>query len=190
MGMFDTIKFPRPIACATCGKMHEDAQTKQFENTMTIYAVGDLLPTRVIHGVVEETIICDHDSEKMKCSFDQKVYLVIWHGMLIGVLSTVEEARKRLDSFGFGDLFLLYQLLYKERNDFQAKYSRLKRWVKSYREFERLPMEEQLRIKSEDRKFMDFAYFNLLPHLSKEDPFLSFLEELDGLDLSDKTMLF
>jgi hypothetical protein len=51
--MFDTIKFPRQIACATCGKKHEDAQTKQFENTMAIYAVGDLVPTRVIHGVVE-----------------------------------------------------------------------------------------------------------------------------------------
>jgi hypothetical protein len=190
MGMFDTIKFPKPIACTTCGKLHEDTQTKQFEKTMTIYIVGDMLPTTVIHGIVEETIVCDHDSEKEKCSFDQKVYLVIWHGILIDVASSVEDARKKLDSFGFGDLFLLYQLLYKERNDFQAKYGRLRHWIKSYREFERLPMEEQRRIKSEDRKFMDFAYLNLFPHLNEEDPLLSFLEELDGLDLSDKTMFF
>ena len=188
--MFDTIKFPRPIACATCGKLHHDSQTKQFENTMTTYAVGDLVPTAVIHGIVEETILCDHDNEKEKLSFDQKVYLVIWHCMLIDVASSEEEAMKKLDSFGFGDLFLLYQLLYKERNDFQAKYARLKRWTKSYREFERLSKEEQGRIKSEGRDFMDFAYFSLLPHLEKEDPFLSFLEELEGLDLSDKTMLF
>ncbi len=188
--MFDTIKFPRPIACATCGKLHEDAQTKQFEKMMTNYFVGDIVPTTVIHGVVEENLICDHDSDGEKYSFDQKVYLVIWHGILIDVASSVEDARKKLDSFGFGDLFFLYQSLYKERNDFQAKYSRLRHWIESYREFQQLSKEEQQRIKSEDRKFMDFAYFNLLPHLNKEDPLLSFLEELDGLDLSDKTLLF
>ena len=87
-------------------------------------------------------------------------------------------------------LFLLYQLLYKERNDYQGKYKRLKGFVKKYREFQQLPKEKQQKITSEEGAFLGFPYFFMVPHLKKVDPLLSFLEELEGLDLSDKTKLF
>jgi len=169
MGMFDTIAFSKPIACATCGKLHRDTQTKLFEKTMTTYNVGDIVPITVIHGVIEETIVCDHDSEGKQIFFDQKVYLVIWHGMLIDVTSSFEEAKTKLDSFGFGDLFLMYQLLYKQRNDFQAKYGRLRSWVKQYRKFQQLPKEKREKIVSGDGSLLEFPYFSLLSHLKEED---------------------
>ena len=193
MGMFDTIAFSKPIACATCGKLHLDTQTKQFEKIMTTYYVGDIVPTTVIHGVIEEIIVCDHDSgsdSSEKISFDQKVYLVIWHGIMINMTSSFEMAKTKLDSFGLGDLFFMYQSLYKERNDFQGKYERLRSWVKQYRKFQKLPKEKQQKIVSGDGGVLDFSYFSLLSHLKKEDPLLSFLEELEESDLSDKTLLF
>ncbi len=190
MGMFDTVTFPKPIKCVTCGKLHLDVQTKQFEKTMTNFSVGDIVPTKVIHGVIEEILSCDHGSGGEKYYFDQKCYFVIWHGILIDIAGNIEEAKTKLESFGVGDLFFLYQALFKERNNFQAKYQRLKSWVKSYREFQLLPKEEQQRIVSEDREFKDIAYIDLLPYLSNENPFLSFLEELEKSDLSDKTLLF
>lgn len=201
MGMFDTIVFSKPIACATCGKLHRDTQTKQFDKAMTTYFVGDIVPTNVIHGVIEETIVCDHDSgsdsdsdsnsdSTDKISFDQKVYFVIWHGIMVSVSSSFEEAKIKLDSFGLGDLFFMYQLLYQERNDFQGKYERLRSWIKQYRKFQKLPKEKQQEIVSGDGGILDLSYFSLLSHLKKEDPFLSFLEELDEFDLSDKTLMF
>ncbi|TES97191.1 MAG: hypothetical protein E3J90_07215 [Promethearchaeota archaeon] len=190
MGMFDTVVFPKPIKCVTCGKLHLDVQTKQFDKTMTSYKVGDIVPTNVIHGVIEEILSCDHGSEGEKYYFDQKCYFVIWHGILIEVAGNIDKAKNKLELFGVGDLFFLYQALFKERNDFQAKYRRLKSWVKSYREFEQLSKEEQQRIRSEDRELKDIGYIDLLPYLSEENPLLSFLEELEESDLSDKTLLF
>lgn len=109
---------------------------------------------------------------------------------MVDVTSSLEGAKTKLDSFGFGDLFFLYQLLYKERNDFQAKYQRLRSWIKQYRKFQLLPKEKQQKIVSGDVTFPEFPYFSLLSHLKKEDPLFSFLEELDESDLSDKTLLF
>jgi len=57
MGMFDTIVFQKPIVCR-CGKKLEATQTKQFENTLSVYRVGDIVQGSSDFAVLEENTYC------------------------------------------------------------------------------------------------------------------------------------
>ena len=85
MGMFDTIEFRKPIACVKCGMLIENTQTKQFENLMITYEPGDILPRRLITGVIKETLFCQHNDpeNRMKFSFDQEAFIAIWRAISI-----------------------------------------------------------------------------------------------------------
>ncbi|MBN1835028.1 MAG: hypothetical protein JW820_04200 [Spirochaetales bacterium] len=88
MGMFDTIVFPAPIACRQCGAPIVSTQTKQFGCLLDTYRVGDVIPhSPVVLGVLEEELYCEPCKR-----FDQKVYLTLWHSLLVGVYQDRAEA--------------------------------------------------------------------------------------------------
>ena len=135
MGMFDTIEFPREIKCIVCGETHTYTQTKQFENILAVYRVGEMLPGNIHTGLLEESITCCHTSmqgEDVKTSFNQKIYFVIWHHILIDVVENVEEGEKILSNFGIGELLGLYELEHQRKINFETKYRRVKTYVRTF----------------------------------------------------------
>lgn len=150
MGIFDTIEFPRPIKCKHCGIEHKSAQTKAFDPMMATYAVGDGLPKPFCTGIMKETLYCNHD-KKMESSWDQEIFVVAWHGILIDVTESYEEAEKKLASFGFGDLLLMYHTLWNDRNKYRRKFRVARDWIKSYLEYEKLSPEEKERLINGDK---------------------------------------
>ena len=92
--MFDTIVFPSPIACVHCGAPIPSTQTKQFGCLLDTYRVGDVIPhSPVVLGVLEEELYCE------PCrSFDQKIYLTLWHNLLTGIYEDRALAESRLAS--------------------------------------------------------------------------------------------
>ena len=92
--MFDTIVFPAPIACRECAHPIASTQTKQFGCILDTYRVGDVIPhSPIVLGVLEEELYCESCRR-----FDQKVYLTLWHSLLIGVFHERAEAAHRLAS--------------------------------------------------------------------------------------------
>jgi hypothetical protein len=180
MGMFDTIKFSRAIQCKECGFEHKTTQTKQFENLMVVFEVGDHLPGRMITGIVEESLYCEHLAleGKIKPSFDQIVYLVIYRNILIGVVETYEIAEKQINKFGFGELFLLYQDLHKKRDSFQGKYNRLASWCRRYAEYLNMGAEEKEEIENE-KGLKSIRYGSLFPFVKKSEPLKEYIKQLD-----------
>ena len=108
---------------------------------------------------------------------------MICQKILIDVVVTPEEGRKKLDSFGFGDLFLLYQRVYKERNDFKGKYVRLKKKIQTYVKYQNLSLEDKKKVWVGPPG--SIPYFRIIPHLDKKDPIASTISELDENDYSD-----
>jgi len=186
--LYDTILFPRPIACPTCGKLYYKTTTRQFNNSMVTYEVGDLLPTHVSDDIVEGRYGCDHgvggNPENIEFF---TVYFVIYHKMLIDVVVTPEEGRKKQDSFGFEDLLLLYEGIYKERNDFKEKYVHLKKRMQTYANYLKLPLEEKKKVWVGPPG--SIPYMNIIPHLDQQDPIASIISELDEKDYSIKNNL-
>ena len=92
--MFDTIAFPARIACRECGHSIASTQTKQFGCILDTYRVGEVIPhSPIVLGVLEEELCCETCRR-----FDQKVYLTLWHSLLIAVCQERAEAEHRLAS--------------------------------------------------------------------------------------------
>jgi len=185
--MYDTIIFPTPIACNTCGKLHKNTQTKLFSNFLANYGVGDVLPTNIVSGIVEETIYCEHKGDERY--FTQKIFLVVWNKILIDVLENTSEAEKKLETFKIKNLQELYEKLFEQKIDFSTKYSRLKRFVKKYSEYLSWPQDKQEKFKDKDsHTFLTIPDLDVIEHLKKEFPLMSYVEELDGLKFKEKGM--
>lgn len=104
MGMFDTMHFPEPVGCPTCGAAIASTQTKHIGNLMFHYRVGSVLDcSPVLIGIMEETVWCDHCRAQDQPD-DWRVYLVVWHGILGGICRSKEEAEERLRSVDRADL--------------------------------------------------------------------------------------
>ncbi|MGQ4874857.1 MAG: hypothetical protein ACP6IY_12385 [Promethearchaeia archaeon] len=181
MGLFDTIKFPRPIKCVKCGKEHKSTQTKMFENLMLTYKVGDSLPKYIITGVLVETIYCDHD-EKQESSFDQEVYLAVWHNILIDICESYDEAEKKVNNFSIGDLFLLYRNILSERNKYRYKFHAIKNWIEKYLEYVKLSKEEVEKLLNQDTSFANFHMKCFAKEInSSDDPFGDYLKKINNI---------
>ena len=189
MGLFDTIMFPKPIACKKCGKLHESTQTKQFENLMVTYSIGDIIPGNVMSGVIKETIFCDHGDieNKENYSFDQPIFLVIWHNILTEIVEKLEEAENKLSKFSLGDLYILYRNLYLEKINYQVKYERLKNQTRILFEYLELPPEKQEKIrKGKNNTFDNIRYLRIIEHLDKKNPIEEIIQNLDGQKFTEK----
>ncbi len=189
--MFDTIVFLKPIQCKECGADITSTQTKQFDNFMTQFEVGDILPGRMITGIIEESIYCKHLplEGKKDLSFDQKIFLVIYRNILIGVTESYELAEKQVNKFGFGELFLLYQDLHKKRDLYQAKYSRLRTWCTKYASY--LNMDAKKKEGLEDMKGLEaIQYSSLFPYVKVMNPLKEYIDELDEQNELNKSNIF
>ena len=181
MGLYDTIKFPRPIKCVKCGKEHKSTQTKMFENLMLTYKVGDFLPRYIITGVLVETIYCDHD-KKQESSFDQEVYLAVWHNILIDVCESYEEAEKKVNNFGIGNLFLLYRNLLNERDKYKYKFHAIKNWIEKYLKYIKLSKEEVEKLLNDKITLANFHMKCFAEKINaSKNPFEDFLKSLDEI---------
>ena len=179
--MFDTIIFPRPVTCHICGELHEKTQTKLFENFMINYEIGDVLPGSVMTGVIEEDIYCEHKplNGKEKPSWDKKIYIAIWHHILIDIVENYEEAENKIIHFGIGDLYLLYKSVHNSRNNFRGKCNSIQSWCNSYAEYLLLTPEEQQKVREGDESLTYFSYYRIKPYLDKDSPLKEFLKTID-----------
>lgn len=59
MGMFDTVYFENPIACAVCQAPIASTQTKVFDCTLDNYRVGDCIAHAEEIRIVRENLYCD-----------------------------------------------------------------------------------------------------------------------------------
>lgn len=121
MGMYDTVLFEKPRKCPNCGEKIESVQTKKFRRILDTYEVGDC----VDHA--EETRIAGEDTYCSNCSehIDPLVYLVVNRGVLVGIVGTMEEAKRVLAEMNKEKLVFMYHDLYdqlREKRKGERKY--------------------------------------------------------------------
>lgn len=132
----------------------------------------------VHHGIIKESLYCDHD-KKEESSWDQEIFIVIWHGLLIDVVETYEDAEKKLFSFGQGDLYLMYQNMHNERNEYRYKFNAVVSWIEQYLDYEKLSDDEKEKLLKEKIKLWDFHTKWFAEKMRDSDaPFRDFLKEL------------
>ncbi len=190
MGMFDTIHFEKEIKCAVCGKAHVSTQTKGFENLMIHYYMGDLVPGRVITGIIEEMIYCDHkdtDHADEPHSY-QKICIVLWHRLLIGVVEEAEIGERLINKFGLADLYFLYERLFEKKNDYETKYIKLKKYAEIFSDYLNLSPEEKGNFKNKEDMFISFPHMEVLNHIEDKEPLKRLIEELDSQKFKEKTL--
>lgn len=190
MGMFDVIHFEKEIRCAVCGKGHSSTQTKEFENLMIHYYVGDLVPGSVITGVIEETVYCDHkDTGHANEEYaSQNVYIVLWHRILIGMIEEAEKGERLLAKFGLDDLYFLYERLFEKKNDFETKYKKLRQYAEIFSDYLNLSAEEKAKFKDKDKVLMSFPKMDILKYIEDKAPLRKLIEELESQEFKAKTL--
>lgn len=178
--MFDTIIFPKPITCKVCGKQHKSVQTKSFENFLKTYKVGDILSGPTITGIMEETMYCDHEAyEGQNKPSWEKVLIVIWNHILLDVVDNYEAAEYKISHFGIGDLYLLYQVMHKSKDDYRGKGLTVIRWCERYAEFLEKTPQEQEEIKKDTGQLIFFPFSRIIPYLEEKSPLGKFLEDIE-----------
>ena len=111
MGMFDTVHFAEPVACAICQAPIPSTQTKAFDSTLDDYRIGDCIGHAEEIRVVREDLFCDACHAYNK----QFVYLVVYRGILIDIALDLPAAEPQLHSFSFERLLLWYHDQYAKR---------------------------------------------------------------------------
>lgn len=186
MGLYDTIIFPRPIKCRECGEEHLSTQTKQFENIMREFKVGDFVETQVLTGIIEDDFLCEHKEKEgenlTKPYYTQNIYYVVWHRILVDVCETQEQAEQRLRTFGLGELYFLYEQLHGERNDFETKYRKLKHYSQIYVEYlNKSEAEKEKFLKGKNEIFRSFQEMDVAEAIKegRVDPLKYLIDQLD-----------
>jgi hypothetical protein len=111
MGMFDTIHFEKPIACAVCQAEIPSIQTKAFECALDDFRIGDCVGHAEEIRIVRESLYCN------ACrTYDQQwIYLVVYRGILTDIAFDLATAEAQLRTFSFERLLLWYHDLYAKR---------------------------------------------------------------------------
>lgn len=191
MGLFDTIEFPNPIKCNECGKEHSSTQTKMFENLLNFYTVGDFLPGNMITGVLKESLYCNHDDEEKESSWDQEIYLAVWHNILIGIFEDYDKAENKVRTFSQGDLYLLYQTLHEDRNKYRFKFNAVKHWTEDYIEYQQLTPKEREKLLREEHSLLNIHMKSFVEGIEEsKTPFKDYLKELDKRGNYNSQMFF
>ena len=188
MGMFDTIIFPESIPCSFCGKLHNDTQTKQFENILIKYFIGDILPSKTITGIIKETFICIHESMEKRV-YEQDIYLVLWNHILINIVNNLEQANRFLANFGLNELCYLYVKIYHQKIDYETKYKKLKTYIRIYEEYLEMSIEEQEKFREKSNKtFISFPEMEVIKHLGEKKTLEKLIQELDNMNYDEKSL--
>jgi hypothetical protein len=96
MGLFDTVRFDKPLRVPEWEHPVVDMQTKYFGNNMQTYTIGSILPESPVRiGVVEDSLWCAPDQADDP-ERTHPVYFAIWHHILAGVFLDVEQTEECL----------------------------------------------------------------------------------------------
>lgn len=157
---------------------------------MLHYYVGDLVPGRVITGIIEETIYCDHKdtNHASETHSSQNVYIVLWHRLLIGVVEDVEKGESHVNKFGLPNLYFLYERLFGRKNDFETKYQKLKQYAQIFSDYLNLSDEEKAQFRDKDNVLISFPHMEVLKHINDKEPLKRLIEELDNQTFKEKTL--
>ncbi len=181
MGTPDTIYLDTPIKCTICGTLIDNVQSHQFADIMLYYFVGDVLEGSIISGVLEEEVFCPNYQKhpEQRPITPQVVYLAIWHHILISVEETHDIALKKVQTFGQGELYLLYEGMQKRRNEYRNNFNRLRNIVQTYASYLELPNSEQTKILAEDADLTTFFYHGIAKYLKEKSPLKAILLEIE-----------
>jgi len=108
MGMFDTVNLDRPYECPNCGKGIDSVQTKAFERILEQYGVRDCISHADDIRIVKEELYCDACKE-LPAGY---VYFAVNRGILVGIGSSLKEARGMLNDLNLEKIILWYHDLY------------------------------------------------------------------------------
>jgi hypothetical protein len=168
MDLFDTIIFPNPIACASCGAPVAAAQTKQLDCSLATYRIGDVVAEcPVITGVLEERLSCDRCPRS-----DQRIYLTLWHSLLTGVYRDRSEAEARLMAVDRADILNHLIAHQGEEQRLRRLLSAILGTVSSYAEY--LDAADKEKYLSEP--LYSLHRLELRDHLTASDPLSSIVE--------------
>jgi len=123
MGMFDTIYFDKKYFCPLCGEEITSVQIKEFENILENYHVKDCISHAEEMRIIKKELFCD------KCSGhnEEKIYIVVGRGVLLGIMDTLDEAKKLLNELNLEKIILWYHDLYQRyKDEKREKYSYLR----------------------------------------------------------------
>ncbi len=126
MGMFDTIHFPQPLTCTACQARITSTQTKEFENFLEEYHIGDCIGHAEEVRIVREGLYC----EKCRVFDRQYVYFVVYRGILTDITQDLDEADRQLRSFSFERLLLWYHDQYAKRLQEQGRRHEVVRFLR------------------------------------------------------------
>jgi len=142
--MYDTVILLDPIPCPTCGTPIDRVQANQFENDLSFLKIGDLVSSRPLSGVFTEVLFCEDCEEADRSDWvNNRVYLVVYNSILVGVYADLKVAQEKYESFDELSLLQSYIILYGRMRNweerFWTQYSRLE----SYHDYLSLSAEER-----------------------------------------------
>jgi len=108
MGMFDNVNLGRSYECPNCGKGIDSVQTKAFERILEEYGVGDCISHAEDIRIVKEKLYCDA-CRGLPAGY---VYFAVNRGILVGIGSSLKEAKGMVNDLSLEKMILWYHDLY------------------------------------------------------------------------------
>ncbi|MBT63097.1 MAG: hypothetical protein CML13_07780 [Puniceicoccaceae bacterium] len=125
MGLFDTVRFDKPLRVPEWEQPVVDMQTKHFGNSMQTYTIGSILPESPVRiGVVEDSLWCAPEQADDP-GRTHPVYFAIWHRILAGVFLDVEQAEECLRTVDRLDLIAWLERAQTESQRWESRFRHL-----------------------------------------------------------------
>jgi len=131
MGMFDTIYFDKEYTCPICHQRIKSIQTKEFENILEDYYVKDCITHSEDIRIIKDELFCENCLK----STSVNIYIVINRGILVGIVESLEEAKKLLNDLNLEKLILWYHDLYQRYIDERKEKDSYKRFLNNLHEW-------------------------------------------------------
>jgi hypothetical protein len=120
MGMFDTFYPNKKTKCSSClTKSNDGIQTKEFENTLREYHIGDMIDssTYMNEVIIEDTYYC------RICHAETKFYIGIKNNIFVSIKKNKKKVGMDLKNFSYANF---YSTMYQEKEKYKDKYYGLK----------------------------------------------------------------
>ncbi|GFP34856.1 hypothetical protein HKBW3S43_00648 [Candidatus Hakubella thermalkaliphila] len=131
MGMFDTVCFDKAYTCPLCHGKIDSIQVKEFENVLENYRVKDCPSHAEEIRIIKDELFCDTCSKHI----GKSIYIVVGRGILLGIVDTLEEAKKLLNDLNLEKLVLWYHDLYRRYMNEQKEKNSYRRFLNDLREW-------------------------------------------------------
>jgi len=166
--MYDYLILPEPIKCKKCGYEIKLIQTKRFARLLKEYELGDLTNKYIISAIFEEHWSCD------ECDEIVNIYIIIYKGIIIGIVDNKEKAVNLLDNFNINDLIELYYQLIFKKSKISYRFNQLIKSIEQLIRFSKLSNAEQTKIINDKNNYEFYLIknyidkkFNIITTLTK-----------------------